>query len=289
VKFRFSIRDQQIARNKHHFSPSPPIVIDKTMYRFDHFCKAAVSLNNNAVALLSRGFVREAMDTIKDAIKLLNIASEARCKTRDCEYPGFSVERLQNEENIRLVALQRAQQRMATATAKDANHCQFVAHVYPLSNQIAPFALLQNDKFFQHGSMPIIIDQQPNEEDEDDAFDLECAIVLYNYGVSHSLLADWAIAVNYIPMVCQVQCLRVSALCFFELSHSLFTQLVKETLQLPAMLLGMLLTRSLIPNCLELGRSPDKYRKEQERLLVLVRHQHRLFPAATELRAAPAA
>jgi hypothetical protein len=260
------------------------------MYRFDHFCKAAVSLNNNAVALLSKGFVREAMDTIKDAIKLLNIASEARCKSRDCEYPGFSIERLQNEENILLAALQRSQQRMATFTAKDANnHSQFVAHVYPLSNQIAPFALLQNDTFFRHGSMPIIIDQQPKEEDEDDAFDLECAIVLYNYGVSHSLMADWVLAMNYTPILCQVPCLRTSALCFFELSHSLFTQLVKETLQLPAMLLGMLLTRSLIPSCLELGRSPDKYRKEQERLLVLVRHQHRLFPAATELRAAPAA
>lgn len=251
-------------------------------------------MNNNAVALLSRGFVREAVDTIKDSIKLLKIASETRCKARD-QHRGSSIEQLQNEEKILLAALQRAQQRMVTVTtAKDdsrrsSSNCQFAASVRPLSNQSPPFALLNNDLLFRHGPMPIIIDQLPKEEDEDDAFDLECAIVLYNYGVSHSLLAEWAIAVNHTPILCQVSCLRVSALCFFELSHSLLTQLVKESLQFPAMLLGILLTRSLIQSCLDLGRSPDKYRKEQDRLLVLVRCQHRLYHAATELKAAPAA
>lgn len=179
---------------------------------------------------------------------------------------------------------------MATASAKDGNESsQIISRVFPLSNQTSPFVLLQNNELFRHGPMPIIIDQLPSEQDEEDAFDFECAIVLYNYGVSHGLLAEWAIALNYSPIVHQTQCLRASAMCFFELSHSLLTQIVKESFHEPAMLLGMLLTRSLIQTSLDLGRSAEKYRKEQDRLLVLVRHQHRLFPATAELCVAPAA
>jgi hypothetical protein len=50
------------------------------MVVLNHHVKAAVSFNNYAVALLSKGFIPEAVDTLKDCLKILSIVSETQVK-----------------------------------------------------------------------------------------------------------------------------------------------------------------------------------------------------------------
>jgi hypothetical protein len=67
--------------------------------------KAAVSLNNSAVALISRGFLREAMETLKDLVTIMKLASEP--STALCTIDEAGVE---ENESLWVLRLRRAQQ-----------------------------------------------------------------------------------------------------------------------------------------------------------------------------------
>lgn len=128
-------------------------------------------------------------------------------------------------------------------------------------------------------------------------------IVLYNYGLSHNVLA----AVNAAPQQPHEEgepaatsirvsnsliqtSMRMSAARILELSERLLSKIITECIFQPSstILLGMLLMRSLIRVFVDLDRPASKYRTTLSRLVAMVQLQHRLFPAADEQCVAPA-
>jgi hypothetical protein len=75
--------------------------------------KAAISLNNSAVALISKGLLSEAMDTLKDSVVIMKLAAEASNPDGLCNMATSGVK---ETEPIWVTALHQAQQRL-TASA----------------------------------------------------------------------------------------------------------------------------------------------------------------------------
>jgi hypothetical protein len=250
-------------------------------FYFDRLCKASVSLNNSAVALLSKGLICEAMDTIKDAIKLLNVASCINVHNIGC-----SPERMQRVEAFLDSSLHLALKRMSLPAAADSKG-QIVHLVKPLSNAAMAYTIFKDTSLLPFDPMPIFIDLIPVEEEgsEDDAFDIECAILLYNFGLAHRLLATTMTATSESARI--RNSLKQSSFCFLEMARTLLSKIDEFNQQ--AVFLHVLLTRALIQSCLDLGRSPDEYRRVFTRLYAIARGKHEFFPLQYESRGAAAA
>jgi hypothetical protein len=250
--------------------------------RFNPVHKAAVSLNNTAVALLSKGFFREAMVTLKDSLHLMKMASQLEEKNL------LSPE----EEEMYLTSLHNAQRHSSVMMMSESNS----AMIKSVSSQTLAYALFEtSDDFFRQVPMPIFIEMmQDDDTDMSAGFDFECATILYNYGLSHSLLAN-ASADNESTQFS----LRHSALRCFQLAETILVKIdeqcddddmeyfeIQET-----MLLGALLMRSLVQVNDELNRAPsaNAYRQALQKSLAFVQQQHRLCPVAHDHHAAPAA
>jgi hypothetical protein len=202
------------------------------------------------------------------------------------------------EEEMYLTALHRAQKHSSIVMMMSSSESNS-ATIKSVSSQTLAYALFEpNDDFFRQVPMPIFIETiQDDDRNMIVELDLKCAIVLYNYGLSHSLLAS-ASADNESTLFS----LRHSALRCFQLAEAVFVKIneqrnddedkdseyfdVQET-----MLLGLLLMRSLVQVNVELDRAPsaDAYRQALNKSLAFVQQQHRLCPVAHDLHGAPAA
>jgi hypothetical protein len=244
---------------------------------FECFRRTAVCLNNNAVALLVKGCVREAVDTLKDSIKLMNCASEAR------DSSILSSEVLQEVKVKINTALQLAQRRFSASSSGDSSLPQ-VYVIRPCSSQTDPYAMICNKNFSHIIPIPILIDQLPIDEYDDDDFDLECAFVLYNFGLSQMVLTN-----TYLQKSDQStkRTAQQNSLQVLQLGYSLFSKIRGHAMQ--SILLGLLLTRSLIHGSMVLNQSSQKYHQAIQQLLDFVEEHHVFFPAGSDLRGAPAA
>lgn len=270
----------------------------KNMNRSNLVHKAAISINNTAVTLLSKGFIRESMTTLKDSLHLMKMASQSREKYRlDHE-----------EEEAYMAAIHHAQQCSSVMmmnmsdTASRGLHGSpdevivYLIIVKPIDSQTLAHELVEkkNGDFFHQVPMPIFIDPTDGLEDEDSTFDFESAIILYNYGLSHSLLANRSKDNQTIQ-----NSLRQSSLRVFELAETIIDEMFDnchddsliETCIQETLMFRILLTRSLIQSNLDLNQPApaDVHRNVLKQLLALVEQRHRFCPSANELRIAPTA
>lgn len=221
------------------------------------------------------------MDTSKDAIKLLNVASGFKVYNGD-----FASERMQRVEAFVVMALQLAQKRMSRPAVVDSEG-RHIHVAKPISNVAMAYTSVKSTSFLPRELSPIFIDLIPLEEEsnDDDAFDIECAIVLYNFGLAHHILAKMMIQSSESARV--QSSLQESAFSFLDLAHALLSKINEFNQQ--AVFLDVLLTRALIRCCHELGRSADEYHRAFTRLYTIVRGQHEFLPLQYESRAAAAA
>lgn len=280
---------------------NPPITSNKNHFNIVH--KAAISINNTAVALLSKGYVRESMITLKDSLHLMKMASQSREKNP-------TIDRGDDEQEACTAALHRAQQCSSVmmmgicnnnsspmGVIGDSDALLFVmSAVRPVDSQTLPHELVEkkNSDFFQQVHMPVFIDPVEGLEDDDSTYDFESAMILYNYGLSHSLLANASHENQSIQLS-----LRQSSFRVFELAETIVDEMFDncqddgcvETCVQETLMFRILLTRSLIQISMDLNQSvsANTHEKVLSELLALVEQRHRFCPAANELRIAPTA
>jgi hypothetical protein len=142
--------------------------------------KAAISLNNTAVALLSRGYCIEALDTFKDAVKLM------RCAT-------LSDGNNEVSDNDVLVSLDQANKRSVVCGKPCHNHSManwpILQVITTQHNPIQVYEVLTTsalDPNFQV-AFPMTIDPIGSSGVDDVTF--EAGAVLYNFAIAHECLA----------------------------------------------------------------------------------------------------
>jgi hypothetical protein len=200
------------------------------MHRFNHCRKTAIALNNLAVVMLSRGWLNRARDTLQDSIQFMKLASDAR----EVNTTGYvsSVYECQEAETLSIIAIHSAQERLSNGSDDDHDHdndnnrtSKYI--VKPLSNQTFAYTLLKNDDFFGLVPMPMFIDEMAL-DNKNDAFEFERSVILYNDGLSRTLLADDSEANMNNTTSVQLQSSLLqqqSALEEFELAKSLLCKI----------------------------------------------------------------
>jgi hypothetical protein len=153
---------------------------DASLHAAKH--KAAISLNNTAVALLSRGYCIEALDTFKDAVKLM------RCATLGEDNQGNEI----SDNNV-LLLLDQANKRRAACGKPCHNHSManwpLLQVITTQHNPAQVYEVLTTsalDPNFQV-AFPMTIDPVGTSGMDDVA--LEAGVVLYNYAIAHECLA----------------------------------------------------------------------------------------------------
>jgi hypothetical protein len=152
--------------------------------------KAAISLNNTAVALLSRGYCIEALDTFKDAVKLM------RCATMgDGNNQGNEI----SDDDV-LLSLDRANKRSAACGKPCHNHTmanwpllQVITTQHNPAQVYEVLTTLALDPNF-HVAFPMTID--PIGTSGMDDVVLDAGAVLYNYAIAHECLAASSVDVT---------------------------------------------------------------------------------------------
>lgn len=238
---------------------------------------AAVSINNIAVTLLSKGFAQEAMEILTNAVKLMKFVSGS---------PSTENEAVKNDIDW-IKDLRQAQ--IYSSASMRSDRPTLHKRINPIWSQKPAHSLLHNNDFFERIPIPIYIEQITMEDGNEMAIlFFECAIILYNLGLSHSLLAEDS-------GIGSVQCaVRESSLRIMEIAETVLANMyehchsssdyIQETI-----LFNMLLMRGLIQNKLELNQPSGEHCKVLSDLLTYLRHQQRLYPEANELKVASAA
>ena len=142
--------------------------------------RGAIHLNNCAVILLSRHLWTEAMDTFKDAIRIMTIAADE---------PGRAI---MSEPEMNM-ALHRAWQRTSIALPKtntDTRQGPMLKVISTQFNPAAVFSTLSSSSSPQGIKLIATIDPIDLEDWHSDATDLESSVILYNFGVAHSCLGS---------------------------------------------------------------------------------------------------
>lgn len=246
----------------------------------DNVHKAAISLNNSGVNLIANGYPREGTATLKDAVHLLRMVSQVQAQSRS----QLTIE----EKGIMQAALHRTQCFTAATTTCTRGKDDHRSLVKPLWSQAIFNELVQNKNFSSNIHLPIVI--EPRDYKLENTFDFDCAVMLYNYGLSMSVKAKYYCSK-------QVQApLQENALRIYELAETIlakldgqncdqFTKLGEEK-----MILGVLLMQSIIKIYSELSRTPPvEYYETLNEILASIRLQYQLCPEANKFRSAPAA
>jgi hypothetical protein len=181
------------------FSTNIDPTFDMHATRFHPVRMAAISINNIAAALLCKGSIQEGMEMLTNAVKLMKFVSEEPSTENDADWA----------EDLR-----QAQKYSSKSMHCDEQSMSF--HIKTIYSQAPAYSLSQSSEFFDRVPMPIYIEQITMEEGDGKAVLLfECAIVLYNLGLSHSLLAQKSATAT-----CSLQnAMRESSLHVMELAE----------------------------------------------------------------------
>jgi hypothetical protein len=239
--------------------------------------RGAINLNNCGVILLSRHLWCDAMDTFKDAMRMMKSVVNQQ---------GGAV----SEQDLKL-ALDRAGQRTSIAF-----HNTTQVHQGPklsvVSSQCDPAILYSylNSNGCNHDTKCLVtIDPIGCEGWDTDFTDLESAFILYNFGIANSCLS----------FVSGCSLLKTSfqdnSYCILESTHALAFKLFRKALTRadlanPIMLINMLLTTSLM-HMSSRNHDPgtsEEYRRSLKELAFLIKAHQKLLPADDQ-KYAPAA
>jgi hypothetical protein len=214
------------------------------------------------------------METLTSAVKLMKIV---------CEEP--SAEENNNVEwkdNLR-------QAQKYSSTSMRFGKKSMSLPIKPIWSQAHAYSCLQSSEFFDQVPMAIYIEQITMEEGNEKAvLFFECAIVLYNLGLSHSLLAEESEGFSF------QNAIRESSLHVLELAETVLANMYEHCLSSSnyiheTILFNMLLMRGLIQNKQQLNRASCEHCKVLSDLLSYLRQQRQLYPEANELSVASAA
>ena len=150
--------------------------------------KAAIALNNAAVSLLIRGFYRDAVDTLKDAIQFMKIAA-------------VPVEEQNGAEEISAeethLAFNRSWKRAAVC-GTSTNACQDCFTNRPIlqvissqynSTSINEAVASCTQSSTRRVCFPVAIDPIDFEGSDDDDIEFNSGVIMYNYGIAFDCLA----------------------------------------------------------------------------------------------------
>lgn len=176
--------------------------------------KAAIATNNAGVALLNRGFYREALCTFKDSMKLIQGAKRHKrhflqhISFVSDEFTAKDVSATLSRTWQRAAQCQRHNFSTAPSTPSDSNMCSSnngTVMIQTLSSQCSQeecdvsallSPMLTTPTF--HSVFPMTIDpidfeagDDKNDKDDNKEvhFDFQSAIILYNYGITYDCLA----------------------------------------------------------------------------------------------------
>jgi hypothetical protein len=191
--------------------------------------KGAVALNNIAVSLLQRHYYQEAVETLKDALALMKAVVDYN--------PGKDSSSAPDVYQI----LQKSSQRLAYSYHGRSQSL----NVFVLSNQEDPVVV--HDMIIKHpnSQLCITIDPIDFQQWDQDTFDLDTNVILYNYGVSYTCFAATIRdSKAQSRVLCQsLQIFRLKESFLFEFCDNPSGEtLVNRT----TLLVNMLLTRNLI-------------------------------------------
>lgn len=170
--------------------------------------RAAIALNNYGVSLLARGAFDDAVETLKDAVTIMKF-----------EYPCYNSHALRGHGITEMVL--RAQKRVAAATLNDPSPSEI--EIFDVVFSSVDISSLQHalprgpgDSTFY----PIRIDLPFPDDFDDRDLDLESAVLLNNFGISHICISRTH------PDLMEREVMRSAALQIFSLTHSI---LVRES------------------------------------------------------------
>jgi hypothetical protein len=149
--------------------------------------KTAIVLNNIAVTLLARGLYSEAMQTIHDALQLMNDVTAAKRN-------GMKNGTAQLMIDIRKIhlSLEYARQRLIMLPVKELDKIQPVSSLQAADWTYQELQAQPSQDIYT----PIHIDVVDYECPELYNADIHGAIVLYNYGVARHAFAQFFVAIN---------------------------------------------------------------------------------------------
>lgn len=201
--------------------------------------KAVVALNNAGVLLLQRNRCQEAMETFSDALKLMR-----NCIDFDNDEDEDEDERTEMPDSCQ-PALQNAWRRVSLAQGtRESISTNYPIHVF--SSETNASDVYDSLVETQIGNQVCIrIDVISDEEQDFETTDINCAILLYNYGVAHGIQASQTKGTE------NKEKLRQACLHVFQLVESLLSQYFDEFthgiyLYSKRLLVSLLLTRNLI-------------------------------------------
>jgi hypothetical protein len=146
-----------------------------------HEYKAAVALNNMGVTLLQRRCLKDAMDTLKDAITIMKSCFRPQGNNYQAECLDIDLK------------MQRASKRMAISCQNPSSICMDIFYRDGCDIQPSMIRSLINKGVVS--SIPpasVKIDSIDFEGLEDRDLDLESALMLYNFGIAHYCMSQIA-------------------------------------------------------------------------------------------------
>lgn len=193
--------------------------------------RGAINLNNCGVILLSRRLWCDALDTFKDAMRLMKSTTN---------------EQGESERDAQL-ALHRAWQRTAIEfhPATQARQGPILRIVSSQCDPDTVESLSSHEGAQDDTKFVAMIDPIDFEEWDTDATDLEAACILYNFGIAHSLLS-FVSGCDYASKMLRDNSYRILELTQ-PLAFQLFSKALNKThLCIPIMLINMLIAVNLM-------------------------------------------
>jgi hypothetical protein len=265
--------------------------------RDDHH-KAAISLNNTAVSLLARGFLKESIATWKDAVRIMRSATSGSDGTED----GIST-LVKNETRHALDrACKRAAYAMDVAPIGSFADVTASTNLQIISSQHSPKRVYEiltscQDCSSLQVAFLMTIDPVDYESCTSDDLTFEAAAILYNFGVAYSSLATEAVdsmsedARFFYDVHARAHRIYLMAKCLL----SKFDQDLVEANAAPSMVYQLLLLRTILTHNLlnasitmGLHLEYDEYSFSMQFLLQLTEMRHRLLPFEDQAIAAAA-
>jgi hypothetical protein len=235
--------------------------------------KAIVSLNNAGVSLLQRRLYNEAIDTMKDAIRLMRFSF----------FSGASSMPSSTEFDL---ALQAAWKRTSIKHAE----IQDDIHLVLITDHDNPYAVY--DSLDGRSNVLCCVNIEPVEDfcDSDmERLEAESAMLLYNYGIAHRCAArsagtGWDRATRLH--------IHETGFQIFELAQSVAAKLIpapcKANTPSNALLVSVLVTTNLLQMSSHSAELSWQYCEDLEELLVAISEREMMLPQE-DLVAAPAA
>jgi len=183
--------------------------------------RTAISLNNTGVALLERGCIKQSFQTLADSVAVMTAAFQNGGQSMTTNYEAhqgmlhLAAQRQARLEPEPFVVRPYDIQVLSDYQSLDALSALFYAYVTAPPSLSYPLSSFYKDNINNNHAVLLRIEGLDNDSSIENGYELESAIILYNYGIAYRCMA-------YLTQdICSRYEINVGAMKLLHLSYSI--------------------------------------------------------------------